>query len=130
MKVTKFLHTSIPTMPYDKSYDFYTRILGLNMAPRPDIPGMPGAWLGVEGHSEETQVHIIGCDPLGKQFEPTQVHFALQVESLDDAIKTCWVGEAKGRLKPLFAHFEPKAPAQFDYTQLKLALQSRRAQNE
>ena len=88
MKVTKFLHTSIPTMPYDKSYDFYTRILGLNMAPRPDVPGMPGAWLGVEGHSDETQVHIIGCDPLGKQFEPTQVHFALQVESLDDAIKT------------------------------------------
>ena len=88
MKVTRFLHTSIPTMPYDKSYDFYTRILGLNMAPRPDIPNMPGAWLGVEGHSDETQVHIIGCDPLGKQFEPTQVHFALQVESLDDAIKT------------------------------------------
>ena len=88
MKITKFLHTSVPTLPYDECHDFYTRILGLNAAPRPEIPSMPGAWLGVEGRSDEVQVHIIGCEPLGREFDPSRVHFALQVESIDDAVKT------------------------------------------
>ena len=88
MKVTRFLHTAIPTMPYDQTYDFYTRVLGMKLAPRPDIPGMPGAWLGVEGNSNEPQVHIIGCVPTDETFDPIKVHYALQVESLDDAMKT------------------------------------------
>ena len=88
MKVTRFLHTAVPTLPYEKSHDFYTRVLGMNLAPRPEIPSIPGAWLGVEGKSEEVQIHIMGCEPLGQEYDPTRVHFALEVESLEDAMET------------------------------------------
>ncbi len=87
MKVTKFLHTAIPTLPYDETYDFYTRVMGMKLAPRPEIPGMPGAWLGTDGVAGEPQVHIIGCEPTGETHDPIQVHYALQVESLDDAMR-------------------------------------------
>jgi len=43
-------------------------------------------------------------------------------ERIEAAIEVCWVGEAQGRLKPLFVHFEGDAPPGFDYTQLRLAL--------
>ena len=88
MKVTRFLHTAVPTLPYKESHDFYTRVLGMSPAPRPEIPSIPGAWLGVEGTSEEVQVHIMGCEPWGQEYDPTRVHFALEVESLEDAMKT------------------------------------------
>ena len=44
---------------------------------------------------------------------------------IEDAIEICWVGDDENRLKPLFVYFEEKAPAGFDYTQLKLALKKR-----
>lgn len=46
-------------------------------------------------------------------------------ERLDLAIAECWVGDAVGRLKPLFERFASDAPAGFDYTQLRLALRKR-----
>ncbi len=43
---------------------------------------------------------------------------------IEEAIDICWVGEDEFRLKPLFVYFEEKAPAGFDYTQLKIALKN------
>ena len=47
------------------------------------------------------------------------------IPQLEEAITQCWVGEADGRLKPLFEHFTADAPEGFDYTQLRLALSKR-----
>lgn len=46
-------------------------------------------------------------------------------QRIEAAIVECWVGEAEGRLKPLFERFQADAPGGFDYTQLKVALAKR-----
>jgi DNA polymerase III epsilon subunit-like protein len=51
-----------------------------------------------------------------------QKWLSVQIEA---AIESCWVGEDKNRLKPLFLYFTKNAPEGFDYTQLKLALGKR-----
>jgi len=41
---------------------------------------------------------------------------------IDAAIAECWVGELEGRLKPLMVYLADGAPAELDYTQLRLAV--------
>ncbi len=41
---------------------------------------------------------------------------------LSEAIRSCWVGDAEGRLKPLMLHLQEGAPDGFDYTQLRLGI--------
>ncbi len=38
-------HEGIPTRDAERSRDFYTRVLGLHVLPRPNLPH-PGYWLG------------------------------------------------------------------------------------
>ena len=47
MEVAKVLHTSVHTLPFGQSYDCYTRVLGMKLVPRPDIPSVLEAWLRV-----------------------------------------------------------------------------------
>lgn len=57
-------HYSIRTTDIDASRDFYERVLGLTVGPRPDFP-FPGAWMyrGDHGDVANAVVHIIGIDP-------------------------------------------------------------------
>jgi len=57
-------HFSIRTMDLDRTRDFYERVLGLTVGPRPDFP-FPGLWMyrGEHGDVANAVVHIIGMDP-------------------------------------------------------------------
>lgn len=52
-------HEGIPTRNAKRSRDFYTRVLGLELLSRPNLPS-PGFWLGTTGGFP--QIHIIQCD--------------------------------------------------------------------
>ena len=49
-------HEGISTRDAERSLDFYTRVLGLELLPRPNLPS-PGYWLGSPGGLP--QLHII-----------------------------------------------------------------------
>lgn len=49
-------HEGIATHDAERSRDFYTRVLGLEVLPRPNLPS-PGYWLGTPGGLP--QIHII-----------------------------------------------------------------------
>lgn len=57
-------HFSIRTTDVEATRDFYQRVLGLTVGPRPDFP-FPGAWMyrGDHGDVANAAVHIIGIDP-------------------------------------------------------------------
>lgn len=57
-------HYSIRTLDLDATRDFYERVLGLTVGPRPDFP-FPGLWLyrGDHGDYANAVVHVIGMDP-------------------------------------------------------------------
>jgi catechol 2,3-dioxygenase-like lactoylglutathione lyase family enzyme len=57
-------HFSIRTPDLAASRDFYERVLGLSVGPRPDFP-FPGLWMYRGPHEDVANavVHIIGIDP-------------------------------------------------------------------
>jgi catechol 2,3-dioxygenase-like lactoylglutathione lyase family enzyme len=57
-------HFSIRTTDVDRTREFYERVLGLTVGPRPDFP-FPGAWMYRGDHQDiaNAAVHIIGIDP-------------------------------------------------------------------
>jgi catechol 2,3-dioxygenase-like lactoylglutathione lyase family enzyme len=60
--IVKLAHYSIRTPDLQASIRFYTRVLGLQVGPRPDFP-FPGAWLYRGGdEADYGVVHLIGTD--------------------------------------------------------------------
>jgi catechol 2,3-dioxygenase-like lactoylglutathione lyase family enzyme len=62
-------HLSIRTTDMDATRDFYVKVLGLTVGPRPEFP-FPGMWLYNGSHDQvaNAMVHIIGInlnDPVG-----------------------------------------------------------------
>jgi catechol 2,3-dioxygenase-like lactoylglutathione lyase family enzyme len=57
-------HFSIRTTALEICRDFYERVLGLTVGPRPSFP-FPGVWLYRGDHADYANavVHIIGIDP-------------------------------------------------------------------
>jgi catechol 2,3-dioxygenase-like lactoylglutathione lyase family enzyme len=57
-------HFSIRTLDMEATRDFYERVLGLTVGPRPPFP-FPGLWMyrGEHGDYANAVVHIIGMDP-------------------------------------------------------------------
>lgn len=57
-------HYSIRTTDIAATRDFYQRVLGLTVGPRPDF-AFPGAWMYRGDHADvaNAAVHIIGIDP-------------------------------------------------------------------
>jgi catechol 2,3-dioxygenase-like lactoylglutathione lyase family enzyme len=57
-------HISVRTLDLEGTRDFYQRVLGLTVGPRPDFP-FPGAWMYRGDHSDVANavVHLIGMDP-------------------------------------------------------------------
>jgi catechol 2,3-dioxygenase-like lactoylglutathione lyase family enzyme len=84
MKVTRVHHVSVNC--HDASLDdmvaFYSDRLGLDAAPRPDIPGVPGHWKRVG----DVEVHLVGAPPRGTPIDSTGNHYCLAVDDLDAAI--------------------------------------------
>ena len=68
-------HVALPVSSMDKTRDFYTGVLGLTEAERPDF-GFPGAWfvLGPQ------QVHVMELGPVTPD---RRQHFAIQVRDAE-----------------------------------------------
>ncbi len=57
MIITGIFHAAIKTNDLKATVDFYTKVLGLREAPRPDF-GYPGAWLACPTPGGDAIIHI------------------------------------------------------------------------
>jgi catechol 2,3-dioxygenase-like lactoylglutathione lyase family enzyme len=74
--LTNIHHVAICVDDLDAALDFYTRVIGLTRADRPDSLPNPGAWLDLGAQ----QVHLLA----GTARAPgTFQHFSVSVDSLD-----------------------------------------------
>ncbi|MGH8986405.1 MAG: VOC family protein [Acidimicrobiia bacterium] len=82
MKVTRIHHASVNTRgtALDTVHRFYADVLGLPLAPRPDL-GVDGVWFDAGG----SQVHVIDAPAPGAGIDPIGNHYCLAVDDLDDA---------------------------------------------
>src|SRR2546422_2402325 len=78
MRIHALQHVSIRSRDLACARDFYERLLGLREVPRPNL-GFPGAWYGIGTN----QLHLIAREKLLEGIDPTDPHFALEVESLE-----------------------------------------------
>ncbi len=67
MPITGLLHVAIKTEDLEATVAFYTKVIGLRLAPRPDF-GFAGAWLAVPTAVGEAVIHIYAGGPaLGRE---------------------------------------------------------------
>jgi lactoylglutathione lyase len=80
MKAKVFNHVALLVADVEASGSFYKQVLGLEEIPRPafDFPGM---WLGFDGNRE---LHLIGGREEPVVSDPRGLHWALEIESMDD----------------------------------------------
>jgi len=71
-------HASVRIRNLEKSRRFYEGVLGLMPAPRPDL-GIPGMWYDLGAG----QLHLIEREGASGGIDPTEPHFAIQVDDLD-----------------------------------------------
>jgi glyoxylase I family protein len=71
-------HASVRIADLARSRAFYEGILGLRLAPRPDL-GFPGTWYDLGG----AQLHLIQQGKMFEDIDPTDPHVALRVESVE-----------------------------------------------
>jgi glyoxylase I family protein len=72
-------HASLRIRDLDRSRQFYEAVLGLTVAPRPDL-GVAGIWYALG----DGQLHLIQRDPtLSGAIDPTDAHVAIRVDDLD-----------------------------------------------
>ena len=83
MRLRSLNHTSVRITDLERSRGFYESLLGLRPAPRPDL-GFPGAWYEIGG----SQVHLIQSPKIMDGIDPTDPHFALEVEDLNEVKRT------------------------------------------
>ena len=83
MRMRSLNHTSVRITDLERSRGFYESLLGLRPAPRPDL-GFPGAWYEVG----TSQVHLIQSPKMMDGIDPTDPHFALEVEDLSEVKRT------------------------------------------
>ncbi len=62
MIITGIFHAAIKTNDLKATVDFYTKVLGLREAPRPDF-GYPGAWLACPTPGGDAIIHIYAGGP-------------------------------------------------------------------
>jgi catechol 2,3-dioxygenase-like lactoylglutathione lyase family enzyme len=60
---------------------FYSELLGLPDANRPDIPGVDGHWFAVG----DAQLHLVDAPMAGQGIDPTGDHWCVEVDDLDAA---------------------------------------------
>jgi catechol 2,3-dioxygenase-like lactoylglutathione lyase family enzyme len=80
MKPAKLHHVSLRIASLERSREFYEGLMRLRQVDRPEL-GFPGVWYRIG----EGQLHLIECQPLSTKIDPTGPHFAVEVESLDEA---------------------------------------------
>jgi catechol 2,3-dioxygenase-like lactoylglutathione lyase family enzyme len=79
----KLHHASIRVSDFERSREFYEGLLGMKQVPRPDL-GFPGGWYGLG----DGQLHLIQSAKLRPTIDPTEPHFAIEVEDYEATKKT------------------------------------------
>ena len=95
IKIKKLLHIGVRVDPDENSINeanaFYSDVLGLQIdTQRPEITGIPGFWVNISDGDRTQQVHVMGAtgaSPVSrsKTEDPTRMHIAFAVESIDAA---------------------------------------------
>src|ERR671935_220072 len=87
MRVKKLLHTRMRVSNIDQTIEFYTKVLGLEVAERKTSPrGSHLAFLKVP-NSEEL-IELASFPPSGPvTVQPDLVHLAFEVENLDETMR-------------------------------------------
>ncbi len=90
--IVELHHHAVRVAPreIDATRRFYTDLLGLEVDPeRPEIPGLPGAWLYVGRGPHTAQLHLMGIDDAAAgdraAIDPTRPHVAFAVEDIHAA---------------------------------------------
>jgi catechol 2,3-dioxygenase-like lactoylglutathione lyase family enzyme len=78
IRTGKLHHTSIRIRDLERSRKFYEGLLGMKLAPRPDL-GFPGVWYALG----EGQLHLIEIPKMGAGIDPSDPHFALEIEDFE-----------------------------------------------
>lgn len=79
----KLHHASIRIADLERSRKFYEGLLGLTRAPRPDM-GFPGEWYGLG----EGQLHLIQIPKYGEGIDPSDPHFAIEIDDFEGTKRT------------------------------------------
>lgn len=74
----KLHHASVRITSLECSRGFYEDLLGLEAVDRPDL-GFPGRWYG----AGEGQIHLLEIPKQGDGIDPTDPHFAIEVEDFE-----------------------------------------------
>jgi catechol 2,3-dioxygenase-like lactoylglutathione lyase family enzyme len=81
--ITRILHHSVNVEGHlGANAEFYGGLLGLTTEPRPEIPGVAGAWFGVG----DAQVHLVDAPEGDAPIRPTAPHVCFGVDDLDATI--------------------------------------------
>jgi glyoxylase I family protein len=79
-------HVTLPVRDLERSKRFYGGLLGLQEVDRPPF-GFPGAWFSLG----DGQLHLVaegsGTYREDARIDPRDSHFAIRVESFDDAVE-------------------------------------------
>ena len=83
MKVTRILHASVNVAGSLSDTDrFYTELLGMARAERPEIPGVNGRWFT----AGDGQLHLVDAPMAGEGIDPTGPHFCLGVDDIEATV--------------------------------------------
>jgi catechol 2,3-dioxygenase-like lactoylglutathione lyase family enzyme len=83
VKARRILHASVNVSgKLAEAGAFYRDLLGLEVAERPEIPGVGGTWFAVG----DGQVHLVDAPSRGAGIDPTGHHFCLGVDDISEAL--------------------------------------------
>jgi glyoxylase I family protein len=81
--ISGFHHAGFLVTDVERAADFYEKVLGLSLLPRPDL-GFPGRWYDLgNGH----QLHLMGVSQMPGHADPPRHdrHIALSVANINEA---------------------------------------------
>lgn len=83
MKARRILHSSVNVAgELDRTRAFYEGLLGLEPAPRPEMPGVGGAWYSID----DAQIHLVDAPRAGRGIDPTGPHLCVAVDDIEAAV--------------------------------------------
>ncbi|MHB1504156.1 MAG: VOC family protein [Acidimicrobiales bacterium] len=82
MNGNRIMHASVNVAGrLEEARAFYEGVLGLSLADRPEVPGIPGYFL----KAGDAQVHLVGAPPSGGPIDPTAAHVCIGVDDIEAA---------------------------------------------
>ncbi len=84
LKLSRIMHVAANVEGHgDESVAFYRDFLGLEVASRPEVPGVNGWWFKMA----DAQVHLVDALDAGHGIDPTGSHFCFGVPDIAAAIE-------------------------------------------